>query len=644
MENLSDIKDYLIIAKPIIDPIITAIVKPLIEKAGTFSGAKTDDASQATELQFAEYLTRTHFNADNINVLIFPNQQIKINDLYLPLTLASTKDQKRYKIEDFQSSFIDEFEMILIQDTAGMGKSTISKFITLKILENQIAIPVLIDLRNLKANHDILSEICRQFNSVGSEFDRDVILNYLNTGEFIIILDGFDEIHLKSKEVIIASIRDFINKTRRNKFILTSRPEGALATFGDFQSFSITPLEEEEAYSLIKKYDKICPRPVADKLIKDIKSNFGHTMELLRNPFLVSLIYSTYTYNNDIPSGKAIFYEEIYVALFKRHDLSKDGWKRPKNSNLDIHQFKIVLRQFAFDTAKVGSITYSEGEMLDLIDKAKNKCPGIEFKTEDFLDDILSAVPLFLQDGPKIKWAHKSLQDYFCADFIAFSEQKMDIINRIYKAERYSYLNTLDLFYEIDYKTFRFTILETLLEQFIDHYEQRFNNLTGADQATLDLIKLHTFGTRVFIYKTSKETPFRDFNSKFLQFAGLVDESYSRFTLHVDQLWVVMVESFNSKLLELLSSKQANFLSPAKANDKAGRLQIKNDQFIELLDDATSPLNTKKNSKAIIPFLAHSTRVSSNSLVFDYKKALEELKMIKSEKRKQAKADYLEDI
>jgi predicted NACHT family NTPase len=137
--------------------------------------------------------------------------------------------------------------------------------------------------------------------------------------------------------------------------------------------FNIVPLTDKEAYSLIQKYDSICSVKVGDKLIRDIKRNFNQTKELLGNPFLVSLIYSTYTYNQDIPSNKATFYEEIYSALFKRHDLSKDGFTRPKKSRLDIQQFKTILRQLAFDTAKAGTIVYSESEILNFIIKAKEK-------------------------------------------------------------------------------------------------------------------------------------------------------------------------------------------------------------------------------------------------------------------------------
>src|SRR5690606_28277135 len=226
---------------------------------------------------------RTYNYCQNINVLIFQNQQIKISDIYYPLTIQSSKDHYNYNIEDFPISILENYGKILISDTAGMGKSTLMKWAGKKIIENNLGIPILIELRNLKDNHSILDEIFNQINPIDKSFDKNLILKFLELGHFVLLLDGFDEIQHKNQELIIKDIRDFVNKTPNNYFILTSRPEGALATFGDFQLFHILPLGEKDAFEVIKKYDSICPIKVGVKLIEDIKENFNQIKELLGN-------------------------------------------------------------------------------------------------------------------------------------------------------------------------------------------------------------------------------------------------------------------------------------------------------------------------------------------------------------------------
>ena len=66
---------------------------------------------------------------------------------------------------------------------------------------------------------------------------------------------------------VTQKIKDFISKASTgNYFILTSRPEGGLMSFGDFQSFSINPLSKEEAYGLLEKYDRSDNKEISNKL------------------------------------------------------------------------------------------------------------------------------------------------------------------------------------------------------------------------------------------------------------------------------------------------------------------------------------------------------------------------------------------
>src|SRR5699024_2334049 len=97
----------------------------------------------------------------------------------------------------------------------------------------------------------------------------------------------------------------------------------------------------------------------------------------------------------------------------------KEGFKRPKRSRLDILDFEIILRDIAFETSKIGRVIYSKDEMIKYIISAKAKNTRIDFKEQNFFDDLTSTVPIFMMEGTKIKWAHKSIQDFFSAKYIS---------------------------------------------------------------------------------------------------------------------------------------------------------------------------------------------------------------------------------
>lgn len=656
MEYSSDeIRNLVIISKPLIDPIINTIIKPKIDKLTKWiknQSLKNDVVENYFENKFEEYLARTIEHCQNINILLFQNQQIKIKDIYYPLTLKSNKDHSTYLIDDFKLEYINPYKKILISDTAGMGKSTLSRFITLKVIENNLAIPLLIELRNLNEDHNILDEIFLQLNPIDKSFDQDLIMKFLELGHFILILDGFDEIQHKGQEIIIRNIRDFVNKASSNLFILTSRPEDGLSTFGDFQLFNILPLKEQNAFELIRKYDSVCPIKVADKLVSDIKSNFNQTKELLRNPFLVSLIYLTYTYNKDLPTNKATFYEEIYSALFKRHDLSKGGWTRQKKSKLDIQQFRILLRQLAFDTVLAGTIVYSESELLNYIQKAKEKCPGIEFNITSFLDDILTSVPLFQKDGLKIKWAHKSLQDYFSADFIAFNSKKEEIIERIYISNKSSFLNILDLFFEIDYKTFRKIIIRNILDKFILHYTSSYNSIENISDELISERRKASFDVEyifVLIDNDSKESVF-----EFVQ--KHIPQKKISLVTQVHNYYIGVNEGFDKQIINMLVMKEIYFINDAylKANyndiidNIVEVLQSEKIESIIINDNPSSIVNSEILFKNITFYMNYSSSLSKLSNVrfpvINYLEAVKELNAINEEMANDNLIDNFNDI
>ena len=124
-------------------------------------------------------------------------------------------------------------------------------------------------------------------------------------------------------------------------------------------------------------------------------------------------------------------------CLYKHHDLSKEGFKRPKRSRLDIFDFELILREIGFSTAKIGKVIYTKDEMIEYISTAKSKNAKIDFKETNFFEDLTTTVPIFAQEGLKIKWAHKSIQDFFAAKYISNHSKKEEIIKLIYQSQKF---------------------------------------------------------------------------------------------------------------------------------------------------------------------------------------------------------------
>ena len=131
---LQIIKDY-------INPKIVNVLKTL-----RFKNEKPETISNC----FNEYLKLQYEKYSLLDTLVFPNKQTLFKNLYEPLTLVALTSSKRkisIKIDKYPKKLFSDFYRIIIEDTAGMGKSTILKNLFLSIIDVKSGIPILIEFR-----------------------------------------------------------------------------------------------------------------------------------------------------------------------------------------------------------------------------------------------------------------------------------------------------------------------------------------------------------------------------------------------------------------------------------------------------------------------------------------------------------------
>jgi len=506
-------------AKPVISSLVKNLITPRIQKFAEKVHIAYNELLIPRGEHFEEYLFRTYKKYSIINTLVFKNEQRLLKDLYIPLTIIRDdhqrrKDKEQVKIDKYPVELVRSYNKILITDTAGMGKSTLTKRLFLDVIDNGHGIPIYIEMRRLKEGRPILIEIQEQINSLSKEFDSKLLLEFIQTGGFIFFLDGYDEISLEERISVTTNVQDFISKAGNNVFILTSRPEQALSSFGDFQTFSISPLTKKEAYELLRKYDN--QGPTSKQLIDELKSGqYEMINEFLKNPLLVSLLFAAFDYKQTIPLKKHIFYRQVYDAYFDSHDLSKgDSYIHDKCSKLDIDDFERVLRYVGYRCLRYQKIEFEKDALLQIINEAKDFCLDLDFNSSDFFTDVLTAVPLFCKDGQYYRWVHKSLQEYFAAQFI-YKDAKGNqdtILTALYNSENLDkYINLLDIYFDIDNWGFKKNILLPLCESYIGFYNSNVYSSSIINEKQIDDRIGYLFMREVCLLKVQDSyDPFRE--------------------------------------------------------------------------------------------------------------------------------------
>ena len=447
---------------------------------------------------FEEYLLRTYDKYSSINTLANPNSQFRLKDIYITQTLEKKNcfesDDDATTIDQLPVGLIKKYKKLLIIDTAGMGKSTIMKYMLVDLIDNcikDVGIPIFIELNRLNKNRSILVEIQKELNSLSKEFDNDILLSFIQKGGFIFFLDGYDEISISDRNEVTNDIQTFISKAgSENYYILSSRQDDNLASFGDFQSFKIRDLTKKDAYELLTRYDVSSQRKISTELIKELKTGkYNSIDEYLVNPLLVSLLYIAFHYKAEIPLKKHQFYRQVYNALYNEHKLAQGQKPHEKRSKLDIDEFNRVLRYVGYECLISIGVQFDEDTILASIKRAKVFCENLKFGESDFLKDLMTSVPLFSKDGTEYKWSHKSLMEYFAARFIAEdAKDKQDmILSSIYNSNDVNkYINMLDIYYDIDYKGFSKNIILPLLEKYQKYYYDHYYESANIDNNLIE--------------------------------------------------------------------------------------------------------------------------------------------------------------
>lgn len=616
---------------------VTTKIKPIFENWGK-------DESRSIELEdcLSEYLLRCYAKNNIMTTIVFGRLQKTLDDLYIPLTLDEYRNEdKKWVIDETCYNILEQYDRILIIDKAGMGKSTIVKYFACQGINLDKCIPIVIELRKLDKEQSILEFIKKQLSSFDKNIEIDEIVNMLNKGEFVIFFDGYDEITNENKPGILDGIQEFVSNARNTKIVITSREEEDLNALGEFKCVNIKPLEKEEAYDLIKKYDN--NGEISEKLIKRLEedSSMNVLHEFLSNPLLVSLLYRTFEYKEEIPYKKIDFYGQVYEALFNDHDKTKGAaFVHEKKTKLDKYQFEQILRAFGFLCLKSDRVEYTSQITHHLLEQAIGRFGWLKVSAGDFLYDITHAVPFIQKDGNDYKWIHKSFMEYFASCFICYDnkENEKQYFDKIVNSSSNKYYNVLSFCYEIDTLGFRKYIILPYIRNYIQNVDKFFQNVfyKEYEKKYIEIAKLLlALNSSIWLV-----------NNKFVDSMSLKDEYDHELR---DKMFKDVIErykwgfSFNmsymsgNKAVIVYSIKNRFFydflFDKLPSLFKSIRLQsgniplIKKNDRVQFDDDINNPINKDKQKFYIIVGYIFSSWSSNNQLldVDECKKLIKEI-------------------
>lgn len=355
------------VAKEALKPtsgVVDALLAPKLKRLRNWasdSDLRTRIDNKRLEEAFATYMRRLLRKVSGVPTLIFPQQVLTLPAIYEPLALEErphTTDLKRVADQSSTGGMapssrrrVAELSLTrpgrrsYIIDSAGMGKSTFARHLVMREMVERDRIPIFFELRRISEGAALSESLAKDLDELHQVFDREAFLLLLSVGNFLLVLDRLDEVATAARAGLCVQIEELAMKADKSAIILTSRPEVPLPTLSGARLLTFAPLSTTQAQSLVRRYDAIGQIDVGERLI----ARFPTLPEqFLRTPLLVALLYRSFGYNGEVSAKITSFYDELYAALYKGHDLTKAGFAREKESGLDYDAFRRLLRGFAF--------------------------------------------------------------------------------------------------------------------------------------------------------------------------------------------------------------------------------------------------------------------------------------------------------
>ena len=391
--------------------------------------AATDKIRLYLDSTYKEYIKTLLERHSKVRSFFIRNEPAYLYEFYVPLDLL--RGFKRLKGSGIMD-IIKISPFALITGSAGSGKSLIMRHLLIDTLLIKEKVPIFVELRQINQNGgDLRQLINRVLYANKFRLGEVFVEKALSAGQFALFLDGFDEVNLSKRQNLsqeIIKLAEYYD----NWILVSSRPDNALEGWHGFSKFGVAPLTLDQAYLLIEKlpFDD----GLKSKFQIDLRAGlFEKHRSFLSNPLLLSIMLLTYGQGAHIPTKLNVFYNQAYEALFQRHDALKGGFQRESRTQFDIQDFASVFSAFSLQTYDKHEIEFSRMQALDYIGKAK-KITQLEFNNNDYLNDVLQAVCLLVEDGLMVVFTHRSFQEYFTARFIA--EAKTESQKRL--IEKYS--------------------------------------------------------------------------------------------------------------------------------------------------------------------------------------------------------------
>ena len=405
------------LASKFMNAIFDEYLSPLISKIANKLKITYNEVKIDLEIPFQAYLTNSYEKYSKIKTIIYGIEPKKLYDFFeVPFLEKGSELIKPTKTR----VLTDISKFLIIEGSGGIGKSTLMKHLFLSELELKDYIPIFIELKdfNEEEHLDLEKLLLKKLNQFHNTFQEEYLDYALQSGCFLFLLDGYDELYSENQKEFFKKLNDFCDKYPENHYILSSRPYSE-SEFIEFQRFTVlkaVPFAKDQAISLITKIE-YPDEELKDKFIRDLEDGLYDRHEsFASNPLLLNIMLSTYNDYAEIPQKLHLFYYQAFDTMLSKHDATK-SYRRKMLSDLSSDTFKECFAIFCFLTYQKAKTEFTFPEIEEIFKKFPPRIKKI-LNIGNFIHDLENCLCVLYKEGNRYKFSHRSFQEYFVAYFL----------------------------------------------------------------------------------------------------------------------------------------------------------------------------------------------------------------------------------
>ena len=457
------------LASKFMNAIFDEYLSPLISKIANKLKITYNEVKIDLEIPFEDYLTKSYEKYSKIKTIIYGIEPKRLYDFFeVPFLEKGSELIKPTKTR----VLTDISKFLIIEGSGGIGKSTLMKHLFLSELELKDYIPIFIELKdfNEEEHLDLEKLLLKKLNQFHNKFQEEYLDYALQSGCFLFLLDGYDELYSENQKEFFKKLNDFCDKYPENHYILSSRPYSE-SEFIEFQRFTVlkaVPFNKEQAISLITKIE-YPDEELKNKFIRDLESGLYDRHEsFASNPLLLNIMLSTYNDYAEIPQKLHLFYYQAFDTMLSKHDATK-SYRRKMLSDLSSDTFKECFAIFCLLTYQKAKTEFTFPEIEEIFKKFPPRIKNV-LNIGSFIHDLENCLCVLYKEGNRYKFSHRSFQEYFVAYFLNIqTDSKMrDYSFRLIESGKFRASADSVFFMLEDMNTLRFNsnILIPLLDKF----------------------------------------------------------------------------------------------------------------------------------------------------------------------------------